>query len=53
ALPIASLGLVAIRLCASGLRGPSGNVEFFALVRRSGPPFDDAEIERVLGSVPV
>jgi 23S rRNA (cytidine1920-2'-O)/16S rRNA (cytidine1409-2'-O)-methyltransferase len=50
---IVSLGLVPVRLVASGLRGPSGNVEFFALVRGVGTAFDDASIEAALASVPV
>ncbi len=49
---IAALGLVPVRLCASGLRGPSGNVEFFALVRRDGIPYDDAAIAAALAQVP-
>lgn len=42
------LGLVPQALVASRLVGPAGNVEFFALVRRSGTPFDDAAVERAL-----
>jgi 23S rRNA (cytidine1920-2'-O)/16S rRNA (cytidine1409-2'-O)-methyltransferase len=49
---IVELELVPVRLCASRLRGPSGNVEFFTLVRRAGTPFDDAALERALASAP-
>jgi 23S rRNA (cytidine1920-2'-O)/16S rRNA (cytidine1409-2'-O)-methyltransferase len=49
---IVALGLVPERLRASRLRGPSGNVEFFALVRRSGEPFGDEAIDAALASVP-
>ncbi len=47
---IAALGLVANHVCASGLRGPAGNVEFFALVRRDGMPYGDAAIEAALAN---
>ncbi|GAC1299529.1 MAG: TlyA family rRNA (cytidine-2'-O)-methyltransferase [Vulcanimicrobiaceae bacterium] len=43
------LGLVPVALAASRLVGPAGNVEFFALVRRAGTPYDDLAIERALG----
>ncbi len=49
---IAALGLTASDVCPSGLRGPSGNVEFFALVRHDGVPYGDAAIEGALVSVP-
>ena len=49
---IGGLGLVPLRMSASPLRGPSGNVEFFMLVRRTGTPFDDAALERALAGVP-
>jgi len=49
---IASLGLQAVMLAASPLRGPAGNVEFFMLVRREGVAFDDAALEGALASVP-
>ena len=49
---IAALGLAPVRLVPSGLRGPSGNVEFFALVRRTGAGFDDAAIDAALANVP-
>lgn len=42
------LGLAPVALTASRLVGPAGNVEFFALVRRAGTPYDDAAIERTL-----
>ncbi len=42
------LGLVPVALSRSALRGPAGNREFFMLLRRSGEPFEDARIERVL-----
>jgi 23S rRNA (cytidine1920-2'-O)/16S rRNA (cytidine1409-2'-O)-methyltransferase len=49
---IAALGLTASDVCPSGLRGPSGNVEFFTLVRHDGVPYGDAAIEGALVSVP-
>jgi 23S rRNA (cytidine1920-2'-O)/16S rRNA (cytidine1409-2'-O)-methyltransferase len=49
---IAALGLAPVRLCASALRGPSGNVEFFTLVRRDGQAYDDAAIAAALAQVP-
>jgi 23S rRNA (cytidine1920-2'-O)/16S rRNA (cytidine1409-2'-O)-methyltransferase len=64
---VRSLGLAIVQLVASGLRGPSGNVEFFALVLRGARDdgagrgdgdgrgdrsVDDAAIERALASVP-
>lgn len=42
------LGLAPVALTASRLVGPAGNHEFFALVRRSGVPYDDDAIERAL-----
>jgi 23S rRNA (cytidine1920-2'-O)/16S rRNA (cytidine1409-2'-O)-methyltransferase len=41
------LGLVAVDVVRSPLRGPAGNAEFFFLVRESGTPVDDARLERV------
>jgi hypothetical protein len=41
-----------VRLCASGLRGPSGNVEFFALIERTGAPYNDLAIDAALAEVP-
>ncbi len=49
---IVALGLVPVALAPSSLRGPAGNVEFFALVRRSGRTFDDAAIEAALVGLP-
>jgi 23S rRNA (cytidine1920-2'-O)/16S rRNA (cytidine1409-2'-O)-methyltransferase len=46
------LGVAPVRLCASGLRGPSGNVEFFTLIERAGVPYDDAAIDAALAEVP-
>ncbi len=48
----ARLEIVPVALYSSSLRGPSGNVEFFALLRRDGTPYDDAAIEAALASVP-
>jgi 23S rRNA (cytidine1920-2'-O)/16S rRNA (cytidine1409-2'-O)-methyltransferase len=48
----ARLDVVPVALSGSSLRGPSGNVEFFALLRRNGAPYDDAAIEAALASVP-
>ena len=49
---VARLGLVPAALVPSALRGPAGNVEFFALVRRTGTPYDDAAIEAALAGLP-
>jgi 23S rRNA (cytidine1920-2'-O)/16S rRNA (cytidine1409-2'-O)-methyltransferase len=49
---IGELGFVPIALAASGLRGPSGNVEFFALLRRTGMPIGDADIHAAVAGVP-
>jgi 23S rRNA (cytidine1920-2'-O)/16S rRNA (cytidine1409-2'-O)-methyltransferase len=46
------LGLVPVALSRSALRGPAGNREFFMLLRRTGEPFEDARIERVLDETP-
>ena len=46
------LGLVPVALSPSALRGPAGNREFFMLLRRTGEPFEDARIERVLDETP-
>ena len=46
------LGLVPVELSRSALRGPAGNREFFMLLRRTGEPFEDARIERVLDETP-
>ena len=43
-----ALGLAPVAVTASRLRGPAGNVEFFALLRRGGEPFDDAALARAL-----
>jgi 23S rRNA (cytidine1920-2'-O)/16S rRNA (cytidine1409-2'-O)-methyltransferase len=44
---IAQLGLVPTALTRSALRGPAGNVEFFALIGRDGTMLDDALIDRL------
>ncbi|MBV8531732.1 MAG: TlyA family RNA methyltransferase [Candidatus Eremiobacteraeota bacterium] len=44
-----ALGLVAVNVAASPLRGPAGNREFLMELRRAGDPFDDARVEAVLG----
>jgi 23S rRNA (cytidine1920-2'-O)/16S rRNA (cytidine1409-2'-O)-methyltransferase len=41
-------GLVPRALTRSALRGPAGNIEFFALIRREGMPVDDATIDRLV-----
>ena len=48
----ATLGLAPVALAPSALRGPAGNVEFFALVRRTGDAYDDAAIARALAAEP-
>lgn len=47
------LELVPRDLVPSGLRGPAGNVEFFALVGRGGEPIPDDAIARAVAGVPV
>jgi len=42
------LGLVPQALVGSRLVGPAGNIEFFALVRCDGTPFDDRAIDLAL-----
>ncbi len=49
---LCTLELAPICLEASPLRGPAGNVEFFALVRRCGVAYDDAAIEAALSAAP-
>ena len=49
----ARLGLAPVRLGASVLRGPAGNVEFFALIRRVGVAYDDAAIDAARAEIPV
>ena len=44
---IQRLRLVPVALTRSALRGPAGNIEFFALVRAEGAPVDDATIDRL------
>jgi 23S rRNA (cytidine1920-2'-O)/16S rRNA (cytidine1409-2'-O)-methyltransferase len=46
------LGLGLSAVVASPLRGPAGNAEFFAELRRGGELVDDARIERVVAEVP-
>ncbi len=47
---VVGLGLAPVALTPSPLRGPAGNIEFFALVRRGGAAYDDAAIARVLAA---
>jgi 23S rRNA (cytidine1920-2'-O)/16S rRNA (cytidine1409-2'-O)-methyltransferase len=42
------LGLSAVQLMESPLRGPAGNREFLMELRREGLPFDEARLEAVL-----
>ena len=44
-----ALGLSAVALTPSPLRGAAGNREFLMELRRTGPPFADARVEAVLG----
>jgi 23S rRNA (cytidine1920-2'-O)/16S rRNA (cytidine1409-2'-O)-methyltransferase len=44
---IVQLGAVPVALMRSPLRGPAGNVEFFALIREAGRAFEDALIDRL------
>ncbi len=44
----ALLGLVAVGLTASPLRGPAGNREFLMLLRREGIPLEDARLDAVV-----
>ncbi len=46
------LGVVPVALATSPLRGPAGNVEYFALVRAAGEPFGDAAIAAALAGEP-
>jgi 23S rRNA (cytidine1920-2'-O)/16S rRNA (cytidine1409-2'-O)-methyltransferase len=50
---LAGLGLTATQLAPSRLRGPSGNVEFFMLVRRDGTMVDDAALDAAVAAAPV
>jgi 23S rRNA (cytidine1920-2'-O)/16S rRNA (cytidine1409-2'-O)-methyltransferase len=43
-----ALGVHAVDACASPLRGPAGNVEFFYRVAREGAPVDDARIDALV-----
>ncbi len=45
---VKALGLVPVALVASPLRGPAGNREFLAEIRREGDPVGDARIDAVL-----
>jgi 23S rRNA (cytidine1920-2'-O)/16S rRNA (cytidine1409-2'-O)-methyltransferase len=45
---LSALGLVAVAVTASPLRGPAGNREFFVELRGAGVPFDDARIDHAL-----
>jgi len=42
------LGAHAIAGCASPLKGPAGNVEFFYRIARDGAPIDDARIDALV-----
>ena len=44
----ALLGLVAVGLTASPLRGPAGNREFLMLLRHEGMPLEDARLDAVV-----
>jgi 23S rRNA (cytidine1920-2'-O)/16S rRNA (cytidine1409-2'-O)-methyltransferase len=44
----ALLGLVAVGLTASPLRGPAGNREFLMLLRHEGIPLEDARLDAVV-----
>ncbi len=46
-----ALGVHAVNACASPLRGPAGNVEFFFRVARDGAPVDDARLEQLVAEV--
>ena len=48
AWPVYLLGLVAVGLTASPLRGPAGNREFLMLLRREGIPLEDARLDAVV-----
>jgi len=48
----ASLGLGVAGVTASGLPGPSGNVEFFLWLRKGAPPVDDHRIEEAVAEGP-
>lgn len=50
---IVRLGLAPVALRASRLRGPAGNVEFFALIRANGVPFGSDDVQRALAQLPV
>jgi len=43
-----ALGVHAVEACASPLRGPAGNVEFFYRITRDGDPVDDARIDALV-----
>jgi 23S rRNA (cytidine1920-2'-O)/16S rRNA (cytidine1409-2'-O)-methyltransferase len=49
---ILRLGLVPVRVAASRLRGPAGNIEFFVLIRRTGVVFDDSAVMHALAEHP-
>jgi 23S rRNA (cytidine1920-2'-O)/16S rRNA (cytidine1409-2'-O)-methyltransferase len=49
---VLALGVVAVAVLASPLRGPAGNAEFFMLVRDAGAAFDDGALAAALASVP-
>jgi 23S rRNA (cytidine1920-2'-O)/16S rRNA (cytidine1409-2'-O)-methyltransferase len=45
---LAALGAYAVDACASPLRGPAGNVEFFYRIERAGEPVGDARIDALV-----
>jgi len=45
---VEALGLRVVAACASPLRGPAGNVEFFYRIAREGVPIDDARIDAIV-----
>ena len=47
-----SLGVHAVDVCRSPLRGPAGNVEFFFRLERSGTAIDDARIDATVDQPP-
>jgi 23S rRNA (cytidine1920-2'-O)/16S rRNA (cytidine1409-2'-O)-methyltransferase len=45
---IEALGALVVDACASPLKGPAGNVEFFYRIERAGTPVDDARLEALV-----
>jgi 23S rRNA (cytidine1920-2'-O)/16S rRNA (cytidine1409-2'-O)-methyltransferase len=48
----AELSLGVLRVTASPLPGPAGNVEYFLWLRRGAPPLDDGQLERAIKEGP-